>query len=65
MRNEKKINFFQVRIMIISETFVISTNITSEPPGMDWEYFSIPNIREVRYVDHGNNEYELVCLVSK
>ena len=37
----------------------------AEPPGMDWEYFPIPEgIREYHFIDHGNNEYELVSVVS-
>ena len=32
---------------------------------MDWEYFPIPEgIREYHFIDHGNDEYEVVLLVS-
>ncbi|THH03938.1 hypothetical protein EW145_g5884 [Phellinidium pouzarii] len=34
------------------------------PPGMDWEYFRIPSIREAHFKDHGNNEYEIIMLAS-
>ena len=32
--------------------------------GMDWEYFKISPTREVRFIDYGNDEFELVVLVS-
>lgn len=36
------------------------------PPGMDWEYFPIPEgIREYHFIDQGNNEYELVSVANE
>lgn len=38
--------------------------LLEDAPGKDWEYFDIPYIRDVHFIDHGQNEFELVVLVS-
>lgn len=35
-----------------------------EPPKGEWEYFNIASIRDVHFIDHGQNEFELVILAS-
>lgn len=47
----------------LTQTMIVS-NFVQNPPGKDWEYFEVSSAREARFIDYGNNEFEVVVLVS-
>ncbi|KAI5116179.1 hypothetical protein M0805_002877 [Coniferiporia weirii] len=58
----KGVNIF----VLLASTQVMSTNtFLQKPAGMDWEYFQISPLREAHFIDHGNNEYELVIIATE
>lgn len=50
-------------VFVSTKFFLIELHFT-ETVGMDWEYFEISPAREVRFIDYGNDEFEIVVVVS-
>lgn len=42
-------------------TFIVPFIVAN--PGMEWEYFELLPHRDIRFIDYGANEFELVMLV--
>ena len=54
----------QTGLVQVRKTTFLMNSCHAEPLGMDWEYFEISPSREAHFIDYGDNEYELVILVS-